>query len=119
MSYFKKVIKQVKEKILSGIILPHYFLSNSPHSVFIKHWMKDKAYQEVRQKIGHHFLKLRKQKKLSLRKMEALTGIDYSWISKFEKGQVNFEIDTLLKLSSGLRIQIRDLMDFSHTFVDE
>ena len=81
--------------------------------------MKDKVYKEVRTKIGQHFMKFRKQKKLSLRKIEALTGIDYSWISKFEKGQVNFEIDTLLKLCSGLKIHLKDLMDFSHSFVDE
>jgi len=36
--------------------------------------------------------------------LEAITGVDYSWISKFEKGLVNFEIDTLIKLVSGLSI---------------
>jgi transcriptional regulator with XRE-family HTH domain len=81
--------------------------------------MKDKTYKEVRTKIGQHFMKLRKQKKLSLRKVEAMTGIDYSWISKFEKGHVNFEIDTLVKLSSGLRIHLRDLTDFTHSFIDD
>jgi transcriptional regulator with XRE-family HTH domain len=64
-------------------------------------------------------MKIRKQKKLSLRKVEAMTGIDYSWISKFEKGQVNFEIDTLVKLSSGLRMHLRDLTDFTHSFIDD
>jgi transcriptional regulator with XRE-family HTH domain len=78
----------------------------------------DKAYIEVRSKIGANFLKFRKQKKLSLRKIEAITGIGFSWISKFEKGLVNFEIDTLLKLVSGLKIHIRDLTDFNHGFVD-
>lgn len=81
--------------------------------------MADKAYIEVRIKVGQLFKKYRKQKKLSYRKVEAITGIDHSWISKFEKGKVNFEIDTLLKLASGLKIQIRDLTDFSHSLVDD
>ncbi|MBS1738023.1 MAG: helix-turn-helix transcriptional regulator [Bacteroidetes bacterium] len=69
--------------------------------------------------MGQLFKKYRKQKKLSYRKVEAITGIDHSWISKFEKGKVNFEIDTLLKLASGLKVQIKDLTEFSHSFVDE
>jgi len=78
----------------------------------------DKIYIDVRSKIGANFNKFRKQKKLSLRKVEAITGIDYSWISKFEKGTVNFEIDTILRLVSGLKIQIKDLIDFQHGYVD-
>lgn len=81
--------------------------------------MVDKVFTEVRSDIGLRFKKYRKQKKLSYRKVEAITGIDHSWISKFEKGKVNFEIDTLLKLVSGLKIQIHDLTNFTHDFVDE
>jgi len=81
--------------------------------------MGDKIYTAVRGRIGQNFKKFRKQKKLSFRKVEAMTGIDHSWISKFEKGKVNFEIDTLLKLASGLKIYIKDLTDFTHDFVDE
>lgn len=80
--------------------------------------MAESAYFEVRYGIGKLFKKFRKQKKLSYRQVEAITGIDHSWISKFEKGKVNFEIDTLLKLASGLKIQICDLTDFSHSFVE-
>jgi transcriptional regulator with XRE-family HTH domain len=81
--------------------------------------MVDKAYSDVRIKIGQIFKRFRTQKKLSLRKLEAITGIDHSWISKFEKGKVNFEIDTLLRLASGLRIQLKELTDFQHEFVEE
>ena len=81
--------------------------------------MDTKGYKEVRLKIGQNFKKLRKSRKLSLRKVEALTRVDHSWIGKFEKGQVNFEIDTLLKLASGLKIYLKDLIDFTHSFVDD
>lgn len=81
--------------------------------------MDKKPFSIVREKIGENFKKFRKQKNLSLRKVEAITGIDHSWLSKFEKGKVNFQIDTLLKIASGLKIYIRDLTDFTHEFVDE
>jgi len=80
--------------------------------------MDAKIYTEVRTKIGQNFRKIRRQRKLSLRQVDAITGIGYSWISKFEKGAVNFEIDTLLKLASGLKVHIRDLTDFNHGFLD-
>lgn len=81
--------------------------------------MVDKAHIEVRFKIGENFKKFRRQKRLSLRQIEAITGVDHSWIGKFEKGKVNFEIDTLLKLASGLKVYVKDLVDFTHSFIDE
>lgn len=81
--------------------------------------MDEIAINEVRKKIGENYKKFRLENNLSLRQVEAITGIDYSWISKFEKGQVNFEIDTLLRLVSGLKIYIKDVTDFTHNFVDE
>ncbi len=80
--------------------------------------MDDKIYIEVQTKIGQNFKKFREQKGLSLREVESLTGIGYSWIAKFEKGEVNFELETLLKLVSGLKIYIRDLTDFQHGFLE-
>jgi len=77
------------------------------------------VYVEIRTKIGENFRKARTQKKLSLRQLEAITGVDYSWISKFEKGLVNFEIDTLIKLVSGLNIYLGDVCNFKHNFIDD
>lgn len=81
--------------------------------------MAENPYIEVKIKTGQLFRKVRRQKKLSLRQVEALTGIGYSWIAKFEKGQVNFEIDTLLKLASGLGIYLKELFDYTHKFVED
>jgi len=72
----------------------------------------DKAkYIEIKQKIGENFKKIRKTKKLSLRQVEAITGIDHSWVGKFEKGKVNFEIDTLLSLLYELEISLKDIFE--------
>ncbi|ULQ55451.1 helix-turn-helix domain-containing protein [Flavihumibacter rivuli] len=81
--------------------------------------MSENQYIAIRKSIGAQFKKHRLRKKLSYRQLDAITGIDYSWISKFEKGQVNFEIDSLIKLCSGLKIQLGELMDFKHGYVDE
>jgi transcriptional regulator with XRE-family HTH domain len=81
--------------------------------------MGENVYTEIRKKIGKNFKKQREKQKLSLRQVEAITGIGFSWISKFEKGMVNFEIDTLVKLASGVNVYLRDLCDFTHSFVDE
>lgn len=78
--------------------------------------MNDQQSIEFRKNVGDNFKKIRKQKKLSLRKIEAITGVDHSWVGKFEKGLVNFEVDTLFKLISGLNIQQKKLFDFDFEF---
>lgn len=80
--------------------------------------MTEEGFIEIRIKIGHIFKKHRQLKKLSYRQVEAITGIDHSWLSKFEKGKVNFEIDTVIKLCSGLKIQLSELTSFKHGYVD-
>jgi len=78
--------------------------------------MNDQQSIEFRKNIGDNFKKIRKQKKLSLRKIEAITGVDHSWIGKFEKGLINFEIDTLHRLIDGLTIHPKKLFDFEWEF---
>lgn len=74
--------------------------------------MEEAKYIEIKQKIGENFKKIRKRKKLSLRQVEAITGIDHSWVGKFEKGKINFEIDTLTNLADELGIQLKEFFDF-------
>lgn len=56
---------------------------------------------------------------MSLRKVEALTGIDHSWIGKFEKGYINFEIDTIVSLAWKFEIEMKELFDFNYQFPSE
>ena len=55
---------------------------------------------------------MRNEKMLSLREVEALTGVDHSWLAKFEKGQINFEIDTVINLARNFEIDVRELFVF-------
>jgi transcriptional regulator with XRE-family HTH domain len=69
--------------------------------------------KNIRKEIGTNFKRMRIEKSLSLREVEAITGVDHSWLAKFEKGQVNFEIDTLINLADNFDIDVRLLFVFA------
>lgn len=62
--------------------------------------------------LGHRIKLLRKEKGLSLRQLAQLCDIDYSDISKIEKGQRNIQVFTILELAKGLGIHPKELFDF-------
>jgi transcriptional regulator with XRE-family HTH domain len=76
---------------------------------------------EIRKKIGKNFKKKleAKGKKFSLRELDALSGKDHSWIAKFEKGEINFTIDSLIKLLVAFKIQPKDIFDFTVVYKEE
>lgn len=61
---------------------------------------------------GNQIKTLRKERGLSLRQLAQLCDIDYSDISKIEKGQRNIQISTILELTKGLDIYSKELFDF-------
>ena len=61
---------------------------------------------------GKQLEKLRKKKDLSYRKLAQNCNIDYSDISKIEKGKANITMLTLLELAKGLEIHPKKLLDF-------
>lgn len=65
---------------------------------------------------GENLKKIRKKKSLSLRVLSASCSIDYSDISKIEKGKVNITILTLTELAMGLDIHPKKLLDFEFDF---
>lgn len=56
--------------------------------------------------------KHRELKKFTLEDMEFHTGIDSSDFNKIEQGKTNITFRTFLKVSSGLGIQPKELLDF-------
>ncbi len=60
---------------------------------------------------GKHFQKIRKSKKISLRKLEALADVDYSEIHRIEKGMRNPSLTTILALAKALKVNPSDLID--------
>lgn len=63
-------------------------------------------------KFGRHLQALRKSKNLSLRQLATKCNIEHSDITRYEKGEINMTFNTLIELSKGLELDLKDLMDF-------
>jgi transcriptional regulator with XRE-family HTH domain len=63
-------------------------------------------------RFGRHLQTIRKSKKLSFRKLAAKCNIDHADIVRYEKGEINLSFNTLMELSQGLEIPVKELMDF-------
>lgn len=60
---------------------------------------------------GKHFQKIRKSKKISLRKLEAMADVDHSEIHRIEKGLRNPSLTTILALAKALKVNPSELLD--------
>lgn len=61
---------------------------------------------------GRRIMEIRKGKKLSYRKLAQQCDIDYSNISKIEKGKINVQLLTIIELAKGLGVHFKELLDF-------
>jgi transcriptional regulator with XRE-family HTH domain len=67
-------------------------------------------------KFGNRLSEIRKKKGLSFRELAAQCNVDYSDIAKYENGEKNLTILTILELASGLGIHPRELFDYEFDF---
>jgi len=74
--------------------------------------LEGKIEESFLQQFGKKLGELRKSKKLSYRDLDKNCGLDFSYISKIEKGEVNATLETVLELLKGLNIQPKELFDF-------
>lgn len=65
------------------------------------------------QKFGENVFKRRNELKLSYRQLAQKCDVDFSAISKIEKGQKSLEFQTIIELAKGLEIHPKELFDFS------
>jgi transcriptional regulator with XRE-family HTH domain len=63
-------------------------------------------------RFGLHLKKMRVAKDLSYRKMALRCRIDHSDIKRYELGETNITLLTLLELAKGLEVEPKDLLDF-------
>jgi len=63
-------------------------------------------------KFGHHLYAIRQSKNLSLRKLAAKCDLEHADIKRYENGEINMTFQTLLELSKGLEVTLKELMDF-------
>jgi transcriptional regulator with XRE-family HTH domain len=62
---------------------------------------------------GEKISELRNSKNLSYRKLAQRCNVDYSDISKIEKGLIKIQLPTILELAKGLEVHPRDLFNFN------
>lgn len=74
--------------------------------------MPKKEHEEYLKRFGKHLEELRKSKNLTLRKLAQKCDIDFSDISRYEKGEINLSFMSMLELCDGLEITLKELMDF-------
>ena len=60
---------------------------------------------------GENFKDLRIKSDLIYRKLSQLCDVDYSDISKIEKGQVNITLLTIIELAKGLGVHPKQLLE--------
>jgi len=63
-------------------------------------------------KFGRHLQTLRRTKNLSLRKLALNCNIEHSDIKRYENGEINMTLLTILELAKGLDIEVKELMDY-------
>lgn len=68
--------------------------------------------ENYRMLFGKNLKRIRVSKNLSFRQLATRCNIDYSDLSKIEKGKRNIQLSTLLELSKGLDIHPKVLFDF-------
>lgn len=68
--------------------------------------------EEFQKSFGKQIESLRVAQNLSYRQLGDRCDVDYSTISKIEKGEVNIQLSTVMQLASGLGVRPKDLFDF-------
>lgn len=81
--------------------------------------MEAKSKQEVLIQFGKRLAALRKKKKLSFRKLSDQCDVDYSDIRKYETGQKDLRLTTIVDLANGLGVHPSELLNFSFDFLDD
>ena len=62
--------------------------------------------------VGKRIERFRSEQSLSFRQLAQRCDLDYSDISKIEKGERNIQLSTVLQLAKGLGVQPKELFDF-------
>jgi transcriptional regulator with XRE-family HTH domain len=69
-------------------------------------------HKEYFERFGRHLKSLRISRKLSYRKFASKCNVEFADIARYEKGEINLTMNTLIELSLGLEIPLKELMDF-------
>ncbi|MBE7178562.1 MAG: helix-turn-helix transcriptional regulator [Mucilaginibacter polytrichastri] len=74
--------------------------------------MVSEEQQKFLEKFGKHLQNLRKQKNLSLRKLAQKCEVDFADIKRYENGQINPTLISIIELAQGLEVSVVDIMSW-------
>lgn len=68
--------------------------------------------EKILKEFGKNLKNARNKKKLSLRKLEALSDVDYSEIHRLEKGQRNPSLTVVIALAKALELELEEIIPY-------
>lgn len=73
--------------------------------------------KEIRKTVGKQIRKIRKNKGLTQEKLGERADLCYKFLGEVERGNSNISLDSLVKISKALEIEIGDLFKSSEDFM--
>lgn len=67
---------------------------------------------DIKKGVGKNLKRIRQAAKLSLRELDSELGIDYSHLSKMERGEFNITLETIAIFVKFYKIEPKELFDF-------
>ncbi|MPT33017.1 MAG: XRE family transcriptional regulator [Chryseobacterium sp.] len=74
--------------------------------------MKTNISREFIISFGKNLRKIRESKKMSMQTLADITNIEYSQISRIERGLINTSVGIIYEISKALEIDIKELFNF-------
>ena len=75
-------------------------------------YVQDNPFQREREVLGRKIKEIREKRGMTQEELAGQAHIDVSYLAKIENGYVNTTIRYLIKISRGLGVKARDLLDF-------
>lgn len=67
---------------------------------------------DFRENLGKCIGNLRTERNYGVREFALLANIEHHQLINIEKGRVDIRISTLIKIARGLKVELKDLLDF-------
>jgi len=75
-------------------------------------YAKDNPFPRERELLGKTIRKIRESKKLTQEDLAEKADVNVSYLAKIENGYINMSLRYMIKIASGLRIKVKDLIEF-------
>lgn len=87
-------------------------MESTPIILIMRGYAKDNPFQREREVLGKTIKLLRDKKKMTQEELAEAAKIDVSYLAKIENDYVNTTVRYLIKISRGLKVQVKDLFEF-------